>query len=75
MSSRIRVNDCLKKIPNRFSLAIVAAKRMEQLMAGGLPRVNSEKGQLLKSVFDEIAQDLVEIVPPEEASEQPPEES
>ncbi len=75
MSSRIRVNECLEKIPNRFSLTIVAAKRMEQLMAGGLPRVNSEKNQLLKSVFDEIAQDLVEIIPPEDASKQPPEES
>ncbi len=75
MSSRIRVNDCLEKIPNRFSLAIVAAKRMEQLMAGGLPRVNSEKGQLMKSVFDEIAQDLVQVLPPEDAIEQPPEES
>lgn len=75
MSSRIRVNDCLEKIPNRFSLAIIAAKRMEQLMAGGLPRVNSEKGQHLKSVFDEIAQDLVEVFPPESASDQPPEES
>jgi DNA-directed RNA polymerase omega subunit len=75
MSSRIRVNECLEKIPNRFSLAIIAAKRMEQLMAGGLPRVNSEKGQLLKSVFDEIAQDLVEIFPPEEASQPPAEES
>ncbi|MEE9217800.1 MAG: DNA-directed RNA polymerase subunit omega [Acidobacteriota bacterium] len=75
MSSRIRVNECLKKIPNRFSLAIIAAKRMEQLMGGGLPRVPTEKGQLLKSVFEEIAQDLVEYYPPEEQPEQPPEES
>jgi DNA-directed RNA polymerase omega subunit len=62
MSGRIPVNECLLRIPNRFALAMVAAKRMEQLMGGGQPRVPAEKGKLIRTVFDEIAEGMVDII-------------
>jgi DNA-directed RNA polymerase subunit omega len=61
MISRIPVNECLQRVSNRFALAMIAAKRMEQLMNGGQPRVASEKGKLIRTVFDEISQGLVEF--------------
>ncbi len=71
MSSRIPVNDCLQKIPNRFALAMIAARRMEQLMNGGQPRVPSEKGRLIRTVFEEISHGMVEITTPEPAPQEP----
>lgn len=71
MSSRISVNECLQHIPNRFALAMIAARRMEQLMAGGQPRVPAEKGKLIRTVFDEIAQGLVEYSVPEATPAEP----
>ncbi|MFT5583454.1 MAG: DNA-directed RNA polymerase subunit omega [Cognaticolwellia sp.] len=32
--ARITVEDCLKKVPNRFALVLVAAERAKQLMKG-----------------------------------------
>jgi DNA-directed RNA polymerase subunit omega len=75
MSSRIPVNECLEKIPNRFALAMVAAKRMEQLMSGGQPRVPAEPGKLIRAVFDEISEGLVEYSLPQETPAEPSQES
>lgn len=33
--ARITVEDCLKKIPNRFHLVVIASKRARQLAMGG----------------------------------------
>jgi DNA-directed RNA polymerase subunit omega len=33
---------CLKKIPSRFELVVVASKRAEQLLKGSKPRVESD---------------------------------
>jgi DNA-directed RNA polymerase subunit omega len=33
--ARITVEDCLKQVPNRFLLVMVAAKRAKQLYKGG----------------------------------------
>jgi DNA-directed RNA polymerase subunit omega len=32
--ARVTIEDCLKKVPDRFSLAIAASKRTRQLMKG-----------------------------------------
>ncbi|MDR2688852.1 MAG: DNA-directed RNA polymerase subunit omega [Azoarcus sp.] len=37
--ARITVEACLKKIPNRFQLTLVAAYRARQLTVGGTPQV------------------------------------
>ncbi len=40
--ARITVEDCLKKIPNRFQLTLVATYRARQLLQGHTPKVNSD---------------------------------
>ena len=37
--ARITVEQCLKKIPNRFELVHVAARRARELLSGGMPQV------------------------------------
>ncbi len=40
--ARITVEDCLKKIPNRFQLALVAAYRARELTQGHKPLVDAK---------------------------------
>ncbi|AKJ67237.1 MULTISPECIES: DNA-directed RNA polymerase subunit omega [Pandoraea] len=40
--ARITVEDCLKKIPNRFELALAATYRARQLAQGHTPKVDSK---------------------------------
>jgi DNA-directed RNA polymerase subunit omega len=40
--ARITVEDCLRQIPNRFLLAMVAAKRAKQLYKGGQPLIENK---------------------------------
>ena len=39
--ARITVEDCLKKIPNRFQMVLVAAYRARQLTQGPKPMVDA----------------------------------
>ena len=38
--ARITVDDCLKRIPNRFQLTLAATYRARQLTAGGTPQID-----------------------------------
>ena len=40
--ARITVEDCLKKIPNRFQLTLAATYRARQLLQGHTPKVESD---------------------------------
>lgn len=40
--ARITVEDCLKKIPNRFELALAATYRARQLAQGHTPKLESK---------------------------------
>lgn len=42
--ARVTVEDCLRQIPNRFLLAMVAAKRAKQLYKGGAPLIENKQG-------------------------------
>ena len=42
--ARVTVEDCLDVIPNRFLLAIVAAKRSKQLYKGAEPLIENKSG-------------------------------
>ena len=42
--ARVTVEDCLDVIPNRFLLAMVAAKRAKQLYKGGEPLIENKAG-------------------------------
>lgn len=42
--ARITVEECLKRIPNRFQLTLAATYRARQLTAGGTPQIELEPG-------------------------------
>jgi DNA-directed RNA polymerase subunit omega len=42
--ARITVEDCLKQVPNRFLLVMVAAKRAKQLYKGAQPLIENKAG-------------------------------
>ena len=42
--ARITVEDCLRVIPNRFLLVMVAAKRAKQLYKGSQPLIENKAG-------------------------------
>ena len=44
--ARITVDDCLKRIPNRFQLTLAATYRARQLASGSTPLVNANKDKL-----------------------------
>ncbi|MDP2880035.1 MAG: DNA-directed RNA polymerase subunit omega [Azonexus sp.] len=41
--ARVTVDDCLKRIPNRFMMTLAAAHRARQLANGATPLVDGEK--------------------------------
>ncbi len=45
--ARITVEDCLKKVPNEYELAILAAKRARLLFQGARPLVKSDNREVI----------------------------
>lgn len=45
--ARISVEDCLKKIPNRFALVQLGAARTKQLLKGSKPRVQADNKEVV----------------------------
>jgi len=45
--ARISVEDCLKKVPNRFALVLLAATRTKQLLKGSKPRVQTDNKEIV----------------------------
>ena len=41
--ARVTVDDCLKRIPNRFQMTLAATYRARQLASGATPQVETEK--------------------------------
>lgn len=41
--ARITVEDCLEKIPNRFTLVLVTVERTKQLMKGARPLIEDDR--------------------------------
>lgn len=59
--ARITVEDCLRQIPNRFLLAMVAAKRAKQLYKGGQPLIeNKANNKKIVLALREVAAGKVE---------------
>jgi DNA-directed RNA polymerase subunit omega len=48
--ARITVEDCLKRVPSRFALVVLAAKRSKSLLRGAKPLVNSENKPIVTSL-------------------------
>lgn len=56
--ARITVEDCLLRIPNRFQLVVVAARRAKDLLQGARPLVKSENKEVV-TALREIAEGKV----------------
>ena len=57
--ARITVEDCLKKIPNRFQLTLAATYRARQITLGGSSLVESEHDKPTVVALREIAEGKV----------------
>ncbi|MDX2169797.1 MAG: DNA-directed RNA polymerase subunit omega [Deltaproteobacteria bacterium] len=63
--ARITVEDCLDKVPNRFELVLLGARRAKQLLKGARPLVESDNKEVV-TALREIAAGEVELEYPEE---------
>mgnify|MGYP001075976506 CR=1 FL=1 len=53
--ARITVEDCLKKIPNRFGLVLLAVARTKQLLKGSKPRVQTNNKEVVLALREVAA--------------------
>ncbi len=53
--ARVTVDDCLKKIPNRFQMTLAAAHRARQIANGATPLVDAEKDKPTVVALREMA--------------------
>jgi len=61
--ARITVEDCLAKIPNRFELVVVAARRAKELLRGAPPLVKSENKEVVTALREVAAGKVWKVVP------------
>ena len=53
--ARVTVDDCLKKIPNRFDLTLAAARRARQIAMGSTPQVEVDRDKPTVIALRELA--------------------
>ncbi|WP_415036573.1 DNA-directed RNA polymerase subunit omega [Azonexus sp.] len=53
--ARVTVDDCLKKIPNRFQMTLAAAHRARQIANGSTPLVEVDKDKPTVIALREMA--------------------
>jgi len=59
--ARITVDDCLKRIPNRFQLTLAATYRARQLAHGGSPMIEGTRDKPTVIALREIASGKVGV--------------
>ncbi len=57
--ARVTVDDCLKRIPNRFQLTLAATYRARQITMGSTPLVEAGRDKPTVIALREIGQGLV----------------
>jgi DNA-directed RNA polymerase subunit omega len=58
--ARITVEDCLARVPNRFELVLLGARRAKQLLKGARPLLESENKEVV-TALREIADGQVTL--------------
>ncbi|RME32772.1 MAG: DNA-directed RNA polymerase subunit omega [Gammaproteobacteria bacterium] len=58
--ARLTVEDCLEKVPNRFDLILLAAKRARQIAMGAEPLVEEDRDKPTVIALREIAAGLID---------------
>lgn len=66
--ARITVEDCLKRVPNRFLLVNLAARRVRQIREGSEYLVNSPKNEDIVVALREVAAGKIRAKPDKEKS-------
>jgi len=59
--ARVTVDDCLKRVPNRFQMTLAATYRARQLASGATPLVETEKDKPTVIALREIASGKVGV--------------
>ena len=59
--ARVTIDDCIKRIPNRFELTLAATYRARQLTLGSTPQVDADKDKPTVIALREIAAGLVGV--------------
>ncbi len=67
--ARITIEDCLKKVQNRFALVHMAAKRVRQLRVGSQPLVSADNKDVVIALR-EVAAGKVTLEDTEEGEEE-----
>lgn len=60
LMARITVEDCLARVPNRFELVLLGARRAKQLLKGARPLLESENKEVV-TALREIADGQVTL--------------
>ncbi|MBL0715332.1 MAG: DNA-directed RNA polymerase subunit omega [Desulfosarcina sp.] len=66
--ARITIEDCLRKVPNRFTLVNLVAKRVRQIREGSEYLVSSPKNEDIVISLREVAAGKVALTPPSQDS-------
>ena len=59
--ARVTVEDCIEKIPNRFELVLMAAKRAKDLERGATPSVQRDNDKSTILALREIADETISL--------------
>jgi len=66
--ARITVEDCLKNVPTRFGLVLLAATRTKQLLKGSKPRVQANNKEIVLALREIAAGKVTPVKTLEEFS-------
>lgn len=58
--ARVTVEDCVKIVPNRFDLVLMAAQRAKNIAAGALPTVDRDNDKNTVIALREIAEKTID---------------
>ena len=56
--ARVTIDDCLKKIPNRFQMTLAATYRARQIANGATPMVEANRDKPTVIALRELAQEM-----------------
>jgi DNA-directed RNA polymerase subunit omega len=59
--ARVTVEDCLVKVPNKFELVLLAAKRAKDIEAGAPPSIPKDNDKPSIIALREIAEDVISV--------------
>lgn len=59
--ARVTVEDCVKRVPNRFELCLIASNRAEDILTGAPTEIENKKEKVAVIALREIGDDMVDV--------------